>query len=90
MSLLPGEGQALLRGSQKTYSFCFGREMRCHEVTTPEARAVREILTGARFDPFRVSINWMDYRLDDLASTGDPIISIIPLLPHGEWVWGGG
>jgi len=48
------------------------------------------VATGARFDPFRVSINWMDYRLDDLASTGDPIISIIPLLPHGEWVWGGG
>ena len=48
------------------------------------------VATGARFDPFRVSINWMDYRLDDLASTGDPVISIIPLLPHGEWVWGGG
>ncbi|HLA15723.1 MAG TPA: hypothetical protein VJZ72_02390, partial [Candidatus Limnocylindrales bacterium] len=30
------------------------------------------VATGARFDPFRVSINWMDYRLDDLASTGDP------------------
>ena len=94
---LPVPAQALLRGNERTYDASGGviggnppRPFTCFEVTTEEARALDGIFRDAgieRIDELDSSTpsQWVVYEVRATAAFRRSFISMMPLLPHGEW-----
>ena len=102
---LPVRAQALLRGNERTYdasgSVTGGNPpppftpVECFEVTTEEARALDGIFRDAgieRIDELDNSTpsQWVVYEVKATAALRQSFISMMPLLPHGEWGFSGG
>ena len=94
---LPVPAQAVLRGNERTYDASGGviggnppRPFTCFEVTTEEARALDGIFRDAgieRIDELDSSTpsQWVVYEVRATAAIRRSFISMMPLLPHGEW-----
>ena len=102
---LPVPAQALLRGNERTYDASGGvtggnppppfTPVECFEVTTEEARALDGIFRDAgieRIDELDNSTpsQWVVYEVKATAALRQSFISMMPLLPHGEWGFSGG
>ncbi|MGA9161797.1 MAG: hypothetical protein WB297_13165 [Actinomycetota bacterium] len=102
---LPVPAQALLRGNERTYDASGGvtggnplppfASVECFEVTTQEARALDGIFRDAgieRIDELDNSTpsQWVVYEVKATAALRQSFISMMPLLPHGEWGFSGG
>ena len=99
---LPVPAQALLRGNERTYDASGGvtggkppPPFTCFEVTTEEARALDWYFRDAgieRIDELDNSTpsQWVVYEVRATAAIRQSFISMMPLLPHGEWGFSGG
>ena len=99
---LPVPAQALLRGNERTYDASGGvtggnppPPLTCFEVTTQEARALDGYLRDAgieRVDELDNSTpsQWVVYEVRATPAIRQSFISMMPLLPHGEWGFSGG
>jgi hypothetical protein len=96
---LPVPAQMLLRGNERTYDASRGvtggprppiTPVECFEVTTEEARALDGIFRDAgidRIDELDDSTHsqWVVFELAATTALRRSFISMMPLLPHGEW-----
>jgi hypothetical protein len=102
---LPVPAQALLRGNERMYDASGGvtggnpshpsTPVECFEVTAQEARALDRIFRDSgieRIDQLDDStpLQWVVFELKATAGLRQSFISMMPLLPHGEWGFLGG
>jgi hypothetical protein len=99
---LPVPAQALLRGNERTYDASGGvtggnppPPFTCFELTTEEARALDGYFRDAgieRIDELDNSTpsQWVVYEVRATAAIRQSFISMMPLLPHGQWGFSGG
>jgi hypothetical protein len=99
---LPVPAQALLRGNERTYDASGGviggnspPPFTCSEVTTEKARALDGIFLDAGIERIYELDNttpsqWLVYEVRATAAIRQSFISMMPLLPHGEWGFSGG
>jgi hypothetical protein len=99
---LPVSAKALLRGNERTYDAFGGvtggnppppsTPVECFEVTTEEARALDGIFRHAGIERIEEPDNspWAVFEIKATAALRRSFISMMPLLPHGEWGFLGG
>ena len=99
---LPVSAQALLRGNERTYDASGGvtggsppppsTPVECFEVTTEEARALDGTFRHAGIERIEEPDNspWAVFEIKATARLRQSFISMMPLLPHGEWGFLGG